>query len=213
MSLSARNHIAEVGHSFIQDGHTVLIHGLSRVATALILKAAEMNTYFNLVITEGRPNLVNQADLTVFEEAGIPTRIIPDSGVGVMMEEIDFILVGAEGVMENGGIINKVRESLTKVIVSIRFIILICFFLIFFLFLSISLALIRLLWSLMPSTSPSMWQWNPINSLECILSLRKTLCNKRRIHFLLFHLVLRPADNPLNRRYCPPPLRLLKDLF
>jgi translation initiation factor eIF-2B subunit alpha len=136
MSLSARNHIAEVGHSFIQDGHTVLIHGLSRVATALILKAAEMNTYFNLVITEGRPNLVNQADLAVFEEAGIPTRIIPDSGVGVMMEEIDFILVGAEGVMENGGIINKVRESIDNSYCFPSFLIIYCFNLFFLFFCS-----------------------------------------------------------------------------
>ena len=40
--------------------------------------------------------------------AGIPTRIVTDSAVGVIMEEVDLCLVGAEGVMENGGIINKV---------------------------------------------------------------------------------------------------------
>ncbi len=56
MSLAARAHIAEVGHSFIQEGNTVLIHGLSRVATEIILKAAEMNTSFNLIVTEGRPH-------------------------------------------------------------------------------------------------------------------------------------------------------------
>jgi translation initiation factor eIF-2B subunit alpha len=111
MSLLARQHIAEVGHSFIQDSNTVLIHGLSRVATALVLRAVEANTYFNLIITEGRPHPVKKEDIAVFENAGIPVRIITDSAVGVIMEEVDLILVGAEGVMENGGIINKVRFS------------------------------------------------------------------------------------------------------
>lgn len=55
MSLSARTQIAEVGQSFIQDGCTVLIHGMSRVVTTLILKAAEAHKYFNIIVTEGRP--------------------------------------------------------------------------------------------------------------------------------------------------------------
>lgn len=39
----------------------------------------------------------------------IPTKFIMDSAVGVIMEEVDLCVVGAEGVMENGGIINKVN--------------------------------------------------------------------------------------------------------
>ena len=33
---------------------------------------------------------------------------IADSGVGYVMERVDLCLVGAEGVMENGGVVNKV---------------------------------------------------------------------------------------------------------
>lgn len=54
MSLSARNQIAEFGHSFIQEGCTVLVHGNSRVVSTLLLKAAEV-TQFSVIITEGRP--------------------------------------------------------------------------------------------------------------------------------------------------------------
>lgn len=52
-----------------------------------------------------------QEELKVFHDAGIPTRIITDTAIGVVMEEVDLVLVGAEGVMENGGIINKVGDS------------------------------------------------------------------------------------------------------
>jgi translation initiation factor 2B subunit (eIF-2B alpha/beta/delta family) len=52
MSLSARARIAELGHSFITDNCTLLIHGCSRVVTALVLRAAQ-STKFNLIVTEG----------------------------------------------------------------------------------------------------------------------------------------------------------------
>lgn len=43
-----------------------------------------------------------------FVAAGIPTKIVWDSAVGAIMEQVDMVMVGAEGVMENGGIVNKV---------------------------------------------------------------------------------------------------------
>lgn len=43
---------------------------------------------------------------------GIPTTIILDSAVGYFMEQIDMVIVGAEGVVENGGIVNSVRTRL-----------------------------------------------------------------------------------------------------
>lgn len=39
---------------------------------------------------------------------GIPCTLILDSAVGYIMEQVSFILTGAEGVVESGGIVNKV---------------------------------------------------------------------------------------------------------
>lgn len=33
-----------------------------------------------------------------------------DSAVGYIMDKVDMVFVGAEGVVENGGIVNKVRH-------------------------------------------------------------------------------------------------------
>ncbi len=107
ISLSARAHIAEIGHSFIQEGNTVLIHGISRVVTTLLLLAAR-NTHFNVIATEGRPGNACTELALQLSQAGIPVHLVPDSAVGVFMENVHMCLVGAEGVMENGGIINKV---------------------------------------------------------------------------------------------------------
>lgn len=51
----------------------------------------------------------------IFAEANIPTSIILDSAVGSAMERVDMVICGAEGVMENGGIVNKVAKPSREV--------------------------------------------------------------------------------------------------
>jgi len=110
-SMNSRARIADIGNSFIQDSCTLLIHGNSRVVAALLLKAVAEGKQFNVFITEGRPFGDDETDCYAaarqFIEAGIPTKVILDCAVGALMEQVDLCIVGAEGVMENGGIINK----------------------------------------------------------------------------------------------------------
>ena len=44
------------------------------------------------------------------QEMGIPSVLILDAAVGYILEKVDLVLVGAEGVVESGGIINKVNK-------------------------------------------------------------------------------------------------------
>lgn len=89
----------------------MLIHGYSRVVVTLLLKAAESGKQFRVVVTEGRPNPEGAGVASIFTAAGIPTTLVLDSNVAMCMNSVDFkvdlCLVGAEGVIENGGIINK----------------------------------------------------------------------------------------------------------
>ena len=43
---------------------------------------------------------------------GIPCTVILDAAVGYIMERVNAVMLGAEGVCENGGIINKVSTEL-----------------------------------------------------------------------------------------------------
>ena len=106
MSLAARDRIASVSHEFVQDGVTVLTHGWSRVVASLLLKAAETKQ-FDVVILEGRPDASGAKAAAFFANAGIPTTLILDAAMGYTMERVDVVLVGAEGVVENGGVVNK----------------------------------------------------------------------------------------------------------
>jgi translation initiation factor eIF-2B subunit alpha len=46
------------------------------------------------------------------KKLSIPCTLILDSAVGYIMERVDMVMVGAECVVESGGIINKVMKLL-----------------------------------------------------------------------------------------------------
>lgn len=106
ISLAARDRIASRGHGFIRDGSVVLLHGWSRVVAALLLRAAEQ-THFDVICLEGRPDASGAKAAAVYAKAGIPTTVVLDSAMAYIMESVDCVIVGAEGVVENGGIVNK----------------------------------------------------------------------------------------------------------
>jgi len=108
ISLAARDSIANSGQAFIRPGATVLTHGYSRVVSSLLVKATK-STHFQIIVLEGRPDASGaKAAAQIFAEAGIPTTVVLDSAMAYFMERADLVIVGAEGVMENGGIINKI---------------------------------------------------------------------------------------------------------
>ena len=100
-----------MGERFIRDGSTILTHGQSRCVIELLISAAKTKT-FTVLITEGRG--IGTSDGCGYKTAeiliqnGIPCKIILDSAIACTMEHVDMCLVGADGVIENGGIVNKI---------------------------------------------------------------------------------------------------------
>lgn len=107
VSLKSRAQIARTGSRFIRDGAVILVHGYSRVVCELLLAAAK-SKHFSVIVTEGRPDDAGFKTCKALSAAEIPTRMVLDSAMGFTMEKVDMVLVGAEGVVENGGIINKI---------------------------------------------------------------------------------------------------------
>ncbi|RHY29031.1 hypothetical protein DYB32_005517 [Aphanomyces invadans] len=106
-SSTSRKRIVDFGHNFVRDGMVVLTHGASRVVTKLLLQAAK-SKHFSVVVTEGRPNGAGYKTAELLSNAGIPTTVIVDAAMGYYMERVSMVVVGAEGVVENGGIVNKI---------------------------------------------------------------------------------------------------------
>ncbi|CAB1111616.1 unnamed protein product [Ectocarpus sp. CCAP 1310/34] len=107
VSETSREQIARLGHNFVRDGTVVLTHGYSRCALHLLLMAAETK-HFSVLVAEGRPDGAGFKAAAALSKVGVPVTVVLDSAVGYHMEVADLCVTGAEGVLENGGIVNKV---------------------------------------------------------------------------------------------------------
>ncbi|GAB0091032.1 translation initiation factor eIF-2B subunit alpha [Sergentomyia squamirostris] len=105
--LEARQIIAKRAALFLQDKCRVLTHSRSRVVLEAIIVAAQSNKRFHVFITRSSDNAGEQMKAEL-EKCGIECTLILDSAIGYIMENVDMVLVGAEGVVESGGIINRI---------------------------------------------------------------------------------------------------------
>jgi len=102
MSLAARDRIASQSAAFVLPNSTVLTHGWSRVVAAILLEASKTK-HFDLIILEGRPDASGAKAAQFYaQETNIPVTVVADSAMGYIMEQVDMVLIGAEGVLENG---------------------------------------------------------------------------------------------------------------
>ncbi|KAH6773335.1 Eukaryotic translation initiation factor 2B family protein [Perilla frutescens var. hirtella] len=106
ISYKARRIIAMLSQDFIFDGCTILVHGFSRVVLEALRTAAENKKMFRVLCTEGRPDRSGLRLSNELAKLDIPVKLLIDSAVAYSMDEVDMVFVGADGVVESGGIIN-----------------------------------------------------------------------------------------------------------
>lgn len=106
-SIRSRDAIAKYGSAFVRDGAVLLLHGYSSVVMRLLEQVKDSHKRFKVICTEAIPG--NQARLVVsrLQSWDVPVTVISDSAVAFYMGKVDMVLVGAQGVVENGGILNK----------------------------------------------------------------------------------------------------------
>lgn len=109
MSLAARDRIASVSADFIHNDIKVLTLGFSRVVAAVLTEAWSRERHFEIIVlNDGRPSGDGmRAAQSYATETSIPVTLAPDAAAAYVMERVDMVLIGAEGVAENGGIVNK----------------------------------------------------------------------------------------------------------
>lgn len=84
------------------------MHSFSEVVLKTLLQAKSSNKRFTVYVTRG---LDGKRMADCLKKADIKTILIEQSAIGFYMERIDVILVGAESVCEDGGIINEVTAE------------------------------------------------------------------------------------------------------
>ncbi|KAH9713865.1 eIF-2B GDP-GTP exchange factor subunit alpha [Citrus sinensis] len=106
ISYKARKIIAMLSQDFIFDGCTILVHGFSRVVMEVLKMAAQNKKLFRVLCTEGRPDRSGLRLANELAKLDVPVKLLIDSAVAYTMDEVDMVFVGADGVVESGGIIN-----------------------------------------------------------------------------------------------------------
>uniref|UniRef100_A0A8C2IS60 Translation initiation factor eIF2B subunit alpha n=1 Tax=Cyprinus carpio TaxID=7962 RepID=A0A8C2IS60_CYPCA len=107
ISLS-RGKVGKLCHTFIKDGAKILTHSSSRVVLKVLENAAADNKRFTVYVTESQPDSAGKRMAQKLRKLNIPVMVVLDAAVGYIMEKVDLVIVGAEGVVESGGVINKI---------------------------------------------------------------------------------------------------------
>ncbi|KAK0416242.1 hypothetical protein QR680_012369 [Steinernema hermaphroditum] len=104
----SRKKISSCARPFLKSGMKVMTHSFSKVVLEALVDAHKEGLDMHVYTTESQPDESGRRAHEYLKKAGIPSILILDSAVGYLMESVDMVLVGAEGVMETGGIINKI---------------------------------------------------------------------------------------------------------
>lgn len=108
-----REGIAQAGFHKVTSGCTVLTHGASRCVVGLLERAARTRAGTFKVIyvkDESRPK-ENDRVVRELQGYGIPTAVISSTAVAHvigLLRKVDVVMVGAEVVMQSGGIISRI---------------------------------------------------------------------------------------------------------
>ena len=92
----------------LRDGMTILVHSYSRNVMKVLECAAKRGIRINVVATESQPICSGDQVVKECKEIGIPVQKVYDSSIGLCIGNIDCVFVGAEAVLENGGIVNRI---------------------------------------------------------------------------------------------------------
>ncbi|ETN71238.1 hypothetical protein RB195_008213 [Necator americanus] len=104
----SRGMIARHARPFFRNNMNILTHSYSKVVLEALVTVHRAGTIVHVWVTESQPDASGRTMYDALRKEGIKATLILDSAVGYLMERIDMVVVGAEGVMETGGIINKI---------------------------------------------------------------------------------------------------------
>jgi translation initiation factor eIF-2B subunit alpha len=113
---AARDKIAKFGIHLVGDNKVVLTAGGSRVVGALLREAAiasagSIRFKVIYVLSSSMPETHGDCEgmdiVNNLRHHGVPVATVSEGAVAYALDQADMVLVGAEGVVENGGVISR----------------------------------------------------------------------------------------------------------
>ena len=105
---AASNRIFKFSQQIIKNNSIILIKGYSHLVKEILLKAHSNGLKLTIYILETRPECEGYSMYLELTKKNMNCILLIDSAMGFIMENVDFVLTGAELVTENGGIVNRI---------------------------------------------------------------------------------------------------------
>jgi translation initiation factor 2B subunit (eIF-2B alpha/beta/delta family) len=103
--------IDENGTPLLEDVEIVYTHCHSSSVTSVLRKVADEED-FRARVTETRPLYQGRETARELAESGMPVRFYVDSGARIALRESDIMMIGADAVLDNGKVINKIGSEM-----------------------------------------------------------------------------------------------------
>ncbi len=89
------------------DGN-VLTHSYSSAVLRTLELGMMGRREFQVYATESYPGMEGKQLAKELVEFGVPVKLVPDSGVGSIIPDLDLVLVGADSVLADGSLLHKI---------------------------------------------------------------------------------------------------------
>lgn len=109
-SLQAVDQAAQRAAELIGGDVTIITHSLSSTVTETFRKLAPRDV--KAIVTEGRPGYEGRQQAVYLDRADIPVTLITDAQMGHFVRHADIVLVGADTLLSDRSVINKVGTSM-----------------------------------------------------------------------------------------------------
>jgi len=107
-SLRAIARIARHGFRLIADGDSILTHSYSSTVVATLKEAAENHSDIEVIITRSGAGRTGERTANKLAPHGIPLTFIDDTAVGLYLATANKVMVGADRICADGGLINGI---------------------------------------------------------------------------------------------------------
>jgi len=106
--IAAKERVAKLASTFIAKNTKILVHSRSMTVLACLRAASKEDKNIFVYVTESRPDSSGRQMCELLTKEGIKNQLVVDASIGIYLEKVDMVMVGAEGVCSSGGILNKV---------------------------------------------------------------------------------------------------------
>ncbi|MCQ2820540.1 MAG: hypothetical protein MJ252_25020 [archaeon] len=108
LSSTAKEKISKLFSVSMKNNLTVLVHGYSSTIAYALIQAKKSGKRFKVIVSKAEPSNSGNIMHELLKKNQIESKLICDSSIGFYMKDVDYVLVGADAVCENGGIVNKI---------------------------------------------------------------------------------------------------------